>query len=157
MRLDGVLEDRGAWVTHGRCPIEKAMRVVGTRNAMLVMREAFYGTMRFDDFAERVGMSPATTSANLKGLVEAGLLDKRAYREEGERTRHEYVLTDSGRDLMPVVFGLFQWGEAHADAPTPLRLAHVDCNAPVRVEMRCAEGHEPSDDQIAVRVDHLGA
>ncbi|MEJ9079746.1 helix-turn-helix domain-containing protein [Gordonia malaquae] len=157
MRLDGVLADRDAWVTHGRCPIEKAMRVVGTRNAMLVMREAFYGTTRFDDFAARVGMSPATTSANVKSLVEAGLLDKRAYREVGERTRHEYVLTESGRGLMPVVFGLFQWGEVHADAPTPLRLAHIDCDAPVRVEMRCAAGHEPSDDQIAVRVDRLGA
>ncbi len=153
MRLDGVLQDRDAWVTHGRCPIEKAMRVVGTRNAMLVMREAFYGTTRFDDFAERVGMSPATTSSNVKALVAAGLLDKRAYQVAGERTRYEYVLTSAGRDLMPVVFGLFQWGERHADAPTPLRLAHIDCDAPVRVEMRCADGHRLSDDEIAVRVD----
>ncbi|GEE03353.1 transcriptional regulator family protein [Gordonia spumicola] len=156
MRLDGVLEDRDAWTTRGRCPIEKAMSVVGSRSAMLVMREAFYGTTRFDDFADRVGMSPATASANLKGLVDAGLLDKRAYRPEGERTRHEYVLTDSGRDLMPVVFGLFQWGEAHADAPVPLRLAHIDCDAPVRVEMRCADGHRLSDDEIALRVHREG-
>lgn len=152
MRLRGPLKDRDSWVTHGKCPIEKAMRIVGSRNAMLVMREAFYGTTRFDDFAERVGMSPATTSANLKALVGAGLLRRRPYRETGERTRNEYVLSEAGLDLMPVVFSLFQWGERHADAPTPLRLTHTDCGAPVRVEMRCDAGHEPTNDDIDVRV-----
>jgi len=152
MRLRGPLKDRDRWITRGKCPIEKAMRVVGSRNAMLVMRETFYGTTRFDDFANRVGMSPATTSANLKALVGAGLLEQRPYQEAGERTRNEYVLSDAGLDLMPVVFSLFQWGEKHAEAPTPLTLVHSGCDAPVRVEMRCEAGHEPSNDEIDLRV-----
>jgi hypothetical protein len=62
MQLKGGLADRSRWSAIGTCPIEEAMHVVGSRNAMVIMREAMYGTTRFDDFAELVGMSPATTS-----------------------------------------------------------------------------------------------
>ena len=72
VRLTGVLEDRDAWrATH--CSIGRAMEVVGTRSAMLILREAYYGTTRFDDFASRVGITEAVASARLKELTEAGL------------------------------------------------------------------------------------
>ncbi|MFD1824177.1 MULTISPECIES: winged helix-turn-helix transcriptional regulator [Mumia] len=152
MILKGVLSDRDAWSAVGHCAIEKAVEVVGTRTAMLVMREAYYGTTRFDDFAERVGMTRATTATRLSALVEAGLLEQRDYREEGQRTRKEYVLTDAGRDLVPVVWALFQWGRKHLPSETILELAHHDCGAPVDVEVRCADGHEVGLDDVELRL-----
>jgi DNA-binding HxlR family transcriptional regulator len=152
MRLTGVLADRDSWVTYGVCPIEKAMKVVGSRNAMLTLREAFYGTTRFDDFAHRVGMSSATTAANLKALVGAGLLEKRAYREEGSRERHEYVLTPAGEGLMPIVFGLFAWGMEHCDSPPPLSLRHAECGSPLTAQLVCGDDHEVAPDDVELRV-----
>ncbi len=152
MILQGVLSDRDAWSAVGRCSIEKAVAVVGTRTAMLVMREAYYGTTRFDDFAERVGMTKAATAARLSALVDAGLLEQRDYREEGQRTRKEYVLTEAGTDLMPVVWALFQWGRKHLPSDTVLELAHHGCGAPVDVEVRCAEGHEVGLDDVELRL-----
>ena len=75
------------------CPIESAMGILGSRAAMLIMREAFYGTSRFDEFVRRVEMAPATASANLRALTEAGLLRRQPYREPGGRARDEYALT----------------------------------------------------------------
>ena len=57
--LQGVLADRDAWSSVGHCSIEKTMSVLGTKSAMLIMREAYYGTTRFDDFARRVGITKA--------------------------------------------------------------------------------------------------
>ena len=67
--LQGPLVDRDTWSPAGRCPIEKTMALLGTRSAMLIMREAYYGTTRFDDFARRVGITKAATSARLGELV----------------------------------------------------------------------------------------
>jgi DNA-binding HxlR family transcriptional regulator len=141
--LTGRLADRSAWRAD-RCPIGKALQVVGTRSAMLIMREAYYGTTRFDDFAERVGITEAVAATRLRELTVAGLLERRPYREPGQRTRHEYALTDKGRDLMPVVIGLFEWGAKHmsADGRGPVELSHADCGAPVQVSVGCASGHD---------------
>lgn len=81
--LQGPLADRDAWSAVGECAIEKTMAVVGTKSAMLIMREAYYGTTRFDDFARRVGITKAATSARLAELVELGLLRRQPYREPG--------------------------------------------------------------------------
>lgn len=152
MRLSGKLEDRDAWSAHGVCPIEKAMGVVGSRNAMLIMREAFYGTTRFEEFGDRVGMSDATTASNLKALVEAGLLTRSSYKEAGQRARSEYVLTEAGRDLVPVVIGLFTWGMKHAASPPPLAIDHDDCGRHVDVRLVCEAGHEVAAEDLALRV-----
>ena len=91
------------------------MALVGTKSAMLIMREAYYGTTRFDDFARRVGITKAATSARLSELVDAGLLAKQPYQEPGQRSRDEYVLTDAGTEFMPVVWAMFEWGRKHLD------------------------------------------
>ena len=83
MRMAEPLADRSRWTSIGRCPIEKAMAVVGSKPAMLIMREAHYGTRRFDDFVTRIGLAPATASSHLRALTEAGLVERRPYREEG--------------------------------------------------------------------------
>ena len=105
MRLHAPLDDRTAWSPVGRCPIEKAMAVVGSRPAMLLMREAHYGTRRFDDFVTGGGVAPATASTHLKALADAGLLARRPYQDDGARTRDEYVLTPAGAGRVPGAMG----------------------------------------------------
>ena len=142
IELAGRMADRGAW-TSGRCSIGRALDVVGTRSAMLLMREAFYGTTRFDDFAQRVGITEAVAATRLKALVEAGLLVREPYREPGQRTRYEYVITPMGRDLLPAALALMQWGDKYlSDEGGPILVSHTGCGAPVQVEVRCEAGHE---------------
>ena len=150
--LQGPLADRDAWSAVGECPIEKTMAVVGTKSAMLIMREACYGTTRFDDFARRVGITKAATSARLCELVDAGLLTRRPYREPGQRSRDEYVLTDAGTEFMPVVWAMFEWGRRHLPHRSTLRLAHDGCGAEASVQIRCEHGHDVPPDELAVRL-----
>ena len=124
-------------------PILRALEVLSSRSGFLVMREAFYGTRRFDDFARRLAMSPSSLAARLRTLVDAGLLDRAAYREAGTRTRHEYVLTAKGEALLPALVALLQWGNEHLPArPSTVELVHRTGGAPVRAEVRCARGHD---------------
>jgi DNA-binding HxlR family transcriptional regulator len=150
--LQGVLADRDAWSAVGECSIEKTMEVMGTKSAMLIMREAYYGTTRFDDFAHRVGITKAAASARLAELVELGLLERRPYREPGQRTRDEYVLTEAGIDFMPVVWAMFEWGQRHLQDRRRLRLTHLNCGANASVEIRCTAGHPVPLDELGVEV-----
>lgn len=149
--LEGAMADRDAWRAT-RCSIDRAVHVVGNRSAQLLMREAFYGTRRFDDFARRVGITEAVAAARLRELVAVGALERRPYREPGQRTRQEYVLTERGRDLLPVSLALMQWGDRHLAGPqgAPLRATHRDCGAEVGVEVRCRAGHEVPLDELSV-------
>src|SRR6185295_19987348 len=149
--LQGTLADRDAWSAAGKSPIEKTMALLGTKSAMLILREAYYGTTRFDDFCQRVGITKAAASARLNELVDAGLLERRPYKEPGQRSRDEYVLTAAGTDFMPVVWAMFEWGRRHLPNRSPLRLAHADCGAEARVEIRCAKGHHVPPEELIVR------
>src|SRR3984957_5175866 len=135
--LQGRLADRDTWSAVGECPIEKTMTLLGTKSAMLIMREAYYGTTRFEDLWRRVGITKAAASARLTDLVDAGLLRRRPYQEPGQRSRDEYVLTDAGLDFMPVVWAMFEWGRRHLPGRHRLRLTHQGCGAEVSVEIRC--------------------
>ena len=150
--LQGALADRDAWTAVGHCSIEKTMSALGTKSAMLIMREAYYGTTRFDDFAQRVGITKAAAAARLAELVDLGLLRRQPYREPGQRTRDEYVLTEAGTDFMPVVWAMFQWGQRHLPAQHRLRLTHLNCGADATVEVRCAEGHPVPPDELGVEL-----
>ena len=132
------------------CSIDRALQVVSTRSAMLLMREIFYGVTRFDELTARVGISEPVAAARLKELVGAGLLEREPYREPGQRTRHAYRLTEKGADLLPVIVGLMRWGDrwAPAEAGPPVELTHLGCGEPVRAELRCAAGHEVTAPEI---------
>jgi DNA-binding HxlR family transcriptional regulator len=141
VRMTGSLDPRGAWQAE-RCPIAASLDVLTTRSAFLLLREAFYGTSRFDDFAERAGLSEPVTAARLRELVEHGLLAREDYREPGQRTRRRYRLTDKGADLFPALAALMQWGDRWLAADgAPVELRHHGCGEPVEVELRCAGGH----------------
>jgi DNA-binding HxlR family transcriptional regulator len=139
VRLAGPLQSRENW-DNARCPIAGAIDVVGARSAFLLLREAFYGTSRFDDFAGRVGISQPVAAARLRELVEDGLLAREPYREPGQRTRLEYRLTEKGREFFPVLAALMQWGNRWV-RPAPLEFRHRGCGEPVHTELRCAQGH----------------
>jgi len=96
-------------LTH--CSIGRALDVLGERWTLLVLREAFYGVRRFDDFARALGCGRGVLSDRLKSLVAANVLERREYREPGRRARSEYQLTDKGRDLFPAIVALSQWSE----------------------------------------------
>ncbi len=125
------------------CTIAAALEVVGERSTFLVLREAFNGVRRFDDMQRRTGMPRQVLSNRLARLVGDGILRKVPYREEGQRPREEYRLSDKGLDLFPLVVALLTWGDRYAAGPdgAPVLLTHRDCGAPVRLELTCAAGH----------------
>jgi DNA-binding HxlR family transcriptional regulator len=156
VRLTGTLDPREGWKAE-RCTIAKALEVLSTRSALLILREAFYGTTRFDDFAERVGISEPATAARLRELVDDGLLAREDYREPGQRTRQQYRLTDKGADLLPVLVALMQWGDRWLDdRGGPIELLHRDCGETVGVEVRCAAGHRVRTGEIDVALRRRG-
>jgi DNA-binding HxlR family transcriptional regulator len=142
LELTGPLNPRSAWDAK-RCSLASALDVVSTRSAFLLLREAFYGTERFDDFAARVGISDPVAAARLKQLVEHGLLVREPYREPGQRTRFAYRLSDKGADLFPALVALMQWGDRWlADDGPPVEVRHTQCGATVHAELRCEHGHD---------------
>lgn len=149
--MTGKLDPRGGWEAKG-CTIAQTLDVVGTRSAFLLLREAFYGTTRFDEFAQRAGVSEPVAAARLKELVEVGLIERRPYQEPGQRTRLEYRLTPKGVDFFPALVALNQWGERWLE-PAGVVMRHRACGGAVRAELRCEHGHDLTvgDIDLAVR------
>lgn len=131
------------------CSVRRALESLGPHSALLLLREAFYGTRRFDDFVERVGISEQVAAARLKALVQEGLLEREPYQDPGQRTRQAYRLTTKGKDLHVALIALMQWGDRYNPAPggPSVVLSHRDCGAPVVAEIRCTAGHhlQPRD------------
>jgi DNA-binding HxlR family transcriptional regulator len=153
IRMTGPLDPRGGW-TVSNCPMERALELVGTRSALVLLREAFYGTTRFADFAERAGLSEPVAAARLRELAEQGLIEREPYQEPGQRTRMQYRLTQKGAELFPALVALMQWGDRWL-GPSGVELRHHDCGQPVHAELRCAAGHSPevADVDLVARED----
>ncbi|MFF0175447.1 helix-turn-helix domain-containing protein [Micromonospora profundi] len=129
------------------CTIARAMEILGERWTLVVLREVFNGIRRFDDMRVRTGIPRQVLTNRLAVLVERGVLRREPYQEPGSRVRHEYRLTEMGLALWPVLVAVLGWGDRYLAGPegSPLRVAHRDCDAEVRVELRCAEGHEVTE------------
>lgn len=125
------------------CPVAATLDVVGEKWTLLVIREAFYGIRRFEDFLEGVGCARNILGDRLRKLIASGVLRREAYREEGQRTRYEYRLTEQGLDLAPSLIALMQWGNRWLGAKPgpPVIVLHRACETPVHVEIRCSKGH----------------
>jgi DNA-binding HxlR family transcriptional regulator len=151
MQVAGGLARRGDVPLGAACPIDRAMGVLGNRTAMLLLREAFYGASRFEQLVKRVGVTEAVAAQRLRELVAAGVLAKRPYREPGQRTRQEYVLTESGTALAPILAGLLEWGRVHLpDDRSRVALTHDGCDAPVHAVLRCGAGHDVAESDVVV-------
>ncbi|HEY5859329.1 MAG TPA: helix-turn-helix domain-containing protein, partial [Actinomycetota bacterium] len=112
--------------------------------------DAFLGVRRFDDFQARLGISRNILNVRLTSLVEAGVLVRVRYQERPER--HEYRLTDKGRDLWPVLTTMREWGDKWA-APNgaPLEVVHDSCGRVLHLKPTCSACGEPVDGR-SVRV-----
>ncbi len=119
-----------------------ALQVVGDPWTLLILRDAFFGVRRFDDWQSRLGVARNVLAARLKTLVDHGVLETRLYSEHPPRK--DYVLTQKGRDLAPVIVALKTWGDRHVygEGRQPLDLIH-DCGAPLKAKLVCEACGEP--------------
>ncbi|MFT4125375.1 MAG: helix-turn-helix domain-containing protein [Gordonia sp. (in: high G+C Gram-positive bacteria)] len=154
LQLDGRLARRGDLPIGDHCPIDRTMQIIGNRTAILLLREALYGATRFESLRKRVGVTDAVAAQRLKELVSARVLEKRPYREPGQRTRHEYILTEAGHALLPVVIALLDWGGKYAPGEYPAVSArHAGCGAPAHTAIRCEAGHDVPEDDLVIDAD----
>lgn len=138
------------------CPVARTLDVVGEWWTMLIIRDAFIGSRRFEDFRS-LGIADNILSARLKRLVEQGVLDKRQYQERP--ARYEYVLTEKGHDLLLVVGALATWGLKWTPGVNQNRMRHVECGHAVTVRgycEHCAQALGVEDLQV-VRLERAAA
>ena len=112
------------------CSVAQCLEVVGEWWSLLIVRDAFLGCTRFDQFQERLGISRNILHQRLARLVEAGILEKVAYSEHPPR--YDYRLTAKGRDLWPVLTTMRQWGDKHAAPNGPPPGANVSLSIRAR-------------------------
>jgi DNA-binding HxlR family transcriptional regulator len=124
------------------CSVAQCLEVVGEWWSMLIVRDAFLGISRFDDFQRRLGISRNILQQRLGRLVETGVLERVPYSERPPR--HDYRLTNKGRDLWPVLTAMRQWGDRYA-APSgpPVQLRHKACGALTEAVFVCSSCGEP--------------
>src|SRR3954464_2746588 len=106
-----------------QCPVARSLERVGEGWSILILRDAFAGMTRFDEFQKSLDIAPNILTRRLTALVEAGMLERRLYCERPPR--FEYVLTERGRGLRPVVIALQAWGNKHF-TPEGLSVVLVD-------------------------------
>ena len=120
------------------CSIARALEVVGERWTLLILRDAlFAGTTRYSEFQGRLGIATNVLSDRLEGLVQQGLMTRRA--RAGDQDGVDYELTDKGRDLTPALVALTEWGDRYAapDGP-PILYSHAVCGGAVRAPLVCS-------------------
>lgn len=120
------------------CSVAQALEVVGDPWTLLVVRDALFGVRRFDDFHRRLGIARNTLADRLASLVDHGVLDRVPYQDSP--LRHEYRLTDKGRDLSEVVIALLRWGDRWRTAGDP-PVVLVDPETGERVEPVYVDRH----------------
>ena len=116
------------------CSLARSLELVGERWTLLIVRDAFYGVRRFSDFLAHLNIPRAVLAERLAGLVAAGILA----REPGPGGHDEYVTTDKGRALWPVVHSLIVWGDTYCASRGPRRVfMHAACGTPVDAVSFC--------------------
>lgn len=122
------------------CPMAQTLERVGEWWSLLILRECFRGVRRFGEFERRLGIARNVLSSRLKRLVVAGILERRPSQEDAREV--EYRLTAAGKDLLPVLIALAQWGERWVyDGCPPVRFVNRHTGAPVEtLAVRDSEG-----------------
>jgi DNA-binding HxlR family transcriptional regulator len=131
---------RHAELLDENCAIARSSGVVGERWIWVILRQAFNGARRFEEFQRGIGLARNVLAEKLNLLVDHGLMDRRAYAGHGARQRCEYRLTDKGRALFPAYTALMRWGNEWTDLPAPpVELLHKPCGHRTSVRVVCAE------------------
>jgi DNA-binding HxlR family transcriptional regulator len=146
MQPTGAVPEALQWSVDN-CTIGRALGILGEKWTFVVLREVFSGIRRFDDMRVRTGVPRQVLANRLGTLVEHGVLRRVPYQEPGARVRHEYRLTPKGFDLYPVLITMLEWGNRYLADPEgpPLKFVHAGCEAEVRAELRCEQGHLVDD------------
>jgi DNA-binding HxlR family transcriptional regulator len=127
------------------CTIARTVDLLGEGWTLLVMRQACLGTRRFEDFQRELGIGRNILTLRLNTLVDQGLLRREEYQQRP--VRHEYRLTDKGRDVYPVLAAMAAFGEKWlvGEEGTPLILHHTACDHDMHGVVSCSECGEPLD------------
>jgi DNA-binding HxlR family transcriptional regulator len=125
------------------CSIARSLAVAGEPWSPLVLRDVWVGINRFDDIQRDLGISRKVLAERLKHLVEAGMLERRAYSERP--ARYEYALTEKGFGFVDVLMAMAAWGDrwTAGDAGPPVLRRHRTCGQITQVELRCSVCGEP--------------
>jgi DNA-binding HxlR family transcriptional regulator len=132
------------------CSAARTLELVGERWSLLIVRNAlFAGATRYNDFHKKLGIATNILKTRLDGLVDAGIMERRSYSQNPEL--YEYLLTDKGRELVPVVLALTEWGDRWAapDGP-PVLYTHSVCGDGIFQQTICAtcgQVHDPAEVQ----------
>jgi DNA-binding HxlR family transcriptional regulator len=127
------------------CSIARTVAILGERWTMVILRQAFQGERRFEDIQRGLGIARNILADRLQLLVSEGILERRRYQDRPPR--HEYRLTEKGRDLYPVLIALMQWGDRYTagDAGPPVLLYHEPCGHRTEPQFVCSHCGEPID------------
>ena len=119
------------------CSVARVMDLMGDQWSPLIMREAFLGVTRYDDFQRNLGLARNTLSVRLNRLVAGGVLTKNLYQDNPPR--NEYLLTDMGRDFFPVLSAIVSWGDRWLDSDqgAPMSLHHTTCGHDLGLNVIC--------------------
>jgi DNA-binding HxlR family transcriptional regulator len=119
------------------CSIAKTLDAVGEWWTLLIVRDAFRGTKRFDDFQANLGLARSVLTARLRKLTDEGILERSEY--SAHPPRYEYRLTDKGKALFPVISALMQWGDQWAQGPSgpPVLVVHDTCGQVTQPILTC--------------------
>lgn len=113
------------------CPLSTAMSYVGEWWTVLILHDCFDGYTRFDQFEANIGLSSSMLTSRLKKLVDSGILERRPYQDRP--VRHEYVLTDFGRSLRPILVAMAAWRNSQL-APEERAMILVDAETGREIE-----------------------
>jgi DNA-binding HxlR family transcriptional regulator len=120
--------------------IARSSGILGERWVWVVLRQAFNGARRFEDFQRGIGVARNVLTDRLNWLVDNGILERRPYAEHAARQLNEYRLTAKGRALFPVYTALWQWGNQWTGLPAPpVDLLHKPCGHRVGVRVVCSD------------------
>jgi DNA-binding HxlR family transcriptional regulator len=128
---------RAAQLAEENCSIARPASLLGDRWTLVILRQAFSGIKRYEDFQTTLGISRSLLSERLGRLVDAGILRREPYKD-AIRTRERYRLTEMGLDLYPVLMALREWGDRYmAEGGPPLQVRHRGCGGEPRIHLRC--------------------
>jgi DNA-binding HxlR family transcriptional regulator len=128
---------RAAQLAEENCSIARPASLLGDRWTLVILRQAFSGIKRYEDFQTSLGISRSLLSERLGKLVDAGILRREPYKD-AIRTRERYRLTEMGLDLYPVLMALREWGDRYmAEDGPPINVRHRDCGGEPRIHLRC--------------------
>ena len=123
-------------VPPGDCNLAKSFALIGDRWSLMILRSALYGLRRFDDFQTELEIPRTVLSSRLAGLVESGIMERRDYREDGQRTRVEYPLTKMGQALSLPFIAMTEWCDRWlGDGHSPLTLRSKASGERLRVAL----------------------